>query len=821
MNQVSKLSILDAFRALDDVEDEEILTKEEIKGLKKLREAKSFSTNNVIDMEHAEEYMNDPQGKVEDVQLQVIDADADTLEHLKNKEEYIGQYLLRCNSCRNTRFMDADKLESTVLEGEENERYNVEDECPFCHNIGTGYTLLGLVGKVPSGEESVNVSNDSLTDNADEVKFENDHVEDQVTLEAPKEEEVPAEQSEEEVDVEFDEIPELAYDETEFEDDTADLETPKLGDEHIEDFQYDDTEEIPETQQDDSLTQEDEEDEFFKVDLEDEKEVKEEELKEDVEEEATPVVLDEFIQTVVEPENMEHVTIYDIEQDSIDPIFDGKFEDIPESLKASEIVGFNSKDGRLHVNIDITNRSDDNLRKHLALFNDDFNEKIDLWDVTTGDCVFTGTKESCINEYADSEFVSFEHPEDIEINVRSVKVVEALKQNSVDEALDLTKPEDKLIYDILVANELSNYKVDRVGSPEYWLADCIRNKEDLDVIFKNYVDGKSEDLVNEFKSVTKYGSVENPVNVGIESEADLMKEAQDKLRNEKAFAVIYGYSNNGEFVALEEPLVLLSFRELQFARELLQRKHGFNGSVRAVYADSETESMNLRTDKDLTSFIKECKDNSWDYTVSKSLVEGFKYTVTREIVNENLNENAELLLAPEEGKVELVPTQVSEPEVKEEKTEEVTFTPEEVKEVTKEIVSEVVGPDETKTEEEQGKEIDAAVETKVDLAVEAKIEASEEHPEEDVEVEFDETAFESFINEWFDQNAEETKLFECTSGYINEENQIVLEGVIHLPDDNTEFAVFKLHENLNEDLNKVESYTVSGNQLTENLTYTL
>lgn len=223
-------SIADAFLALKDMnEDIEIPNNAKRKGLK---EAASVDVRSPEDVELAQDFRRNDK-KEEDSELEVIDVDADSVENLQDGKSYIGKMLLQCNSCKATRFIDVDKL---VADENDKELYNVEDECPHCHNKGTGYALIGQVGKTeekhPEDEASLdndaNSGEDAMFDNTDEVE--------------PEAEETPAEENTESNE-ESTSDEETNYDETNSEDDTNDMELPELGDEFdVDDVMEDDTE---------------------------------------------------------------------------------------------------------------------------------------------------------------------------------------------------------------------------------------------------------------------------------------------------------------------------------------------------------------------------------------------------------------------------------------------------------------------------------------------------------------------------------------------------------------------------------------------------
>ena len=242
-------SLADAFLALKDVyEDIEVNVNAKRKGLK---EAASVNVRNIEDVESAQKFKAADK-KEENSELEVIDVDADSLENLQDGKSYIGKMLLQCNSCKATRFIDIDKL---VADENDKELYNVEDECPHCHNKGTGYALIGQVGKTQEDNPEDGAALDNDANNGEEAMFDNTNdVE-------PQAEETPTEETSDNEDTE-ENNGETSYDETNASDDTDELDLPELGDEFdVDDVMEDDTEE--------------------KSDDEDKKKVKKESLKED------------------------------------------------------------------------------------------------------------------------------------------------------------------------------------------------------------------------------------------------------------------------------------------------------------------------------------------------------------------------------------------------------------------------------------------------------------------------------------------------------------------------------------------------------------
>lgn len=218
MNENKELSMMDAFVALRDLDDDIVsdMIKPKAKRSRSLHEGKSYPISGARDsIAAAKDFLNEN----DEMQLEVIDPDADALEHIKDRIDYVGQMILRCNRCHANRFIDMEKL---IEDPEEEGRYNVEDECPNCKTSDTGYELIGQVGKYeeekpeePAAEDTESSDDDSLDNTAedaaddaeevsvdndendsDELKFDNDELE---AEEAAEDDAVDTQQTEDEV----------------------------------------------------------------------------------------------------------------------------------------------------------------------------------------------------------------------------------------------------------------------------------------------------------------------------------------------------------------------------------------------------------------------------------------------------------------------------------------------------------------------------------------------------------------------------------------------------------------------------------------------
>lgn len=608
-------NLMDAFKALEDVEDDD---KEFLKALK---ESRSFDIRSPKEMEEAEEFMK-PVKK--EVKLEVIDPDADSVQHLKDNEDYVGQMILQCAVCKSKIFLDADKLQPSEAD---EDLYNTDIECPHCHKEGRGYTLLGQVGKVPEEEISPAIENDSLTNDEDEAKF--------------GQEEAPVEAEEEEVAVEKE--PEESSDSL-----TDNEPEPKFGDEEepkAEEEPDQPEEEAPEAEdaeaeaEDAESDQPSSDDEIKKVDdEEDEDETKNESLVEDVELPSFTVA--DFFDKFVAPENIKMITIWKISDDEEERVYESTYEDMPESFKEEEIKVFDVDGGKLTLNTDLTADSIEGqtLGDILKWFNDEFDEDIAIEDAEQGE-IFVGTKGSILNDHADLPLTFMNAPERVNIYCENVAVTESLKTIE-NEDFDLANDEDRLIVGILKGCGYNENRANIMNTPEYWIAQSIRDREDLKTIYDDYVCKCSPELKNAFKDVTGYADavdeaimqeeqVSEKVAASTPSDMDQsIEKAKELLKSSNAYAVIYGYQKNGKFFGFKDPIVCKDSESYRDKAEIVNLRYRPTGSVSTLFHNVIAESVEVNSRKALTELIMECKNNKQPYSI-KSKGNG-KYVLLKE-----------------------------------------------------------------------------------------------------------------------------------------------------------------------------------------------
>lgn len=174
-----EMGMLDAFCALSDIGESD---------LPKIREGKSFDVMNSQAMDAAKNFRDNDVGGDE---LEVVDVNADDMEHVLEKKEYVGQIILSCKKCHGKKFIDMDKLVKS-----DDDTYNVDDECPHCHVEGVGYEIVGQVGEVEPQQE-----------------IEPEAVDQEVVPEEQEPEPLPAAELETETDAPLSDLPELESEE--------------------------------------------------------------------------------------------------------------------------------------------------------------------------------------------------------------------------------------------------------------------------------------------------------------------------------------------------------------------------------------------------------------------------------------------------------------------------------------------------------------------------------------------------------------------------------------------------------------------------------
>lgn len=622
-NEKQFYEITDAFLALRDIDDDAVenMLREERKSREAhIHEGKAFSVaTGSKDLEAARKFIDEDAEDGDEIE--VIDVDADTVDHIKKNAEYIGQGILCCNRCKANRFIDMDLL--TVSEVDD-ELYNVDDECPHCHDAGAGYTLVGQVGKVqkekpeePVDAPEAELDNDEVT--SDEATFDNDvepEAEEVADEEPADEEELP------EIET-FEEEPEDDGMETNTsEDELDDLDLPDLGDEIDSDETEEDEDNVKESLHEDvqlnamaeeawmmnrvisamnneeayfgswlytwpdgetreecaydfgdTESFEDLQDTFFrtykhyhadglydaapevveyahsidrKLGL-----AKIENLapiKPHVREAFECAVAGDIFNAITSPENVDKIIILDVSAEDAEPrkIFQGCKDDMPLNVVGSPCKSFDVADGYLSCNIDSdvenTNRP---LNKALECFSDEKTDKVLIWDQAKGEEVFSGTKKDACDRFGNCEFISFETPAVIRINISNPGILSCDELEDAEPETDVSK----LIKKIIDANNLSQYKTDKPNTNEYWIKACLEDNDDVELIYESFVKPtENKELIKEFKALTGYN---NPLEAAYEAGYAAASINEDKEVVAKFAQVAAGYKGKGAPMKLD------------------------------------------------------------------------------------------------------------------------------------------------------------------------------------------------------------------------------------------------------------------------------
>ena len=602
MKDYESFSNLDAFIALDQMSEDFVIPSFKSKS-KKVTEGKLFSINDTIDMQEAENFKDQ---KVDETEIEVIDANADAADHILNKKDYIGQFIVKCDICKAPRFVDPEKLVPTEADPE---HFTVEgeDDCPYCHSLDVTYSIEGQVGRVESQlpnpeetteepqaeevpEEEVTINNDAVTD---EVKFDNDE-----TQETSEDDLAPQEETEEASD------------------DFGPIEEPEEKNESLEEDS--ESEEVTEEPADET---EEASDETETEDKEDESEKSEEKSEEESEEESE----DEEAEEVEVPEN-KLLTISDLLENIIDfdqlkeihvlkgneEIYSGPFEDLSIQIKELPLESFSTGEdledqAPLIIRVDSEDEGDITLGdvldlikgEHTNIVVEDESEKIDKEESTVEE----------LREYEDAKLIAIELPSRIDLFISNDEEESDDAEEENEEDIEIPSDEDDLIESIIHENNLSMRNIDKPGCNEYWIRESITEGEDLDFIFEQFVKGKKDSLVQRFKQVTNYrDSVDEAYDRFIGMDEDIteareddklqaIEEAKEFLKSKKAWAVIYGYSQHGKFYKLPKFVSARDEEEYELASQMVINKYHVGGIIYTLYANSITEQSKAREKK--------------------------------------------------------------------------------------------------------------------------------------------------------------------------------------------------------------------------------
>lgn len=703
MSEIRIESLTDAFLALRDVSDDEVSGM--LKNPRSLSEGTAISLNaSKEELDDAKELLNQDS---DDIELEVIDPDADSLAHLRDKKDYIGQIILRCNRCKSNRFIDADKL----VEDESGD-YNVEDECPFCHSSGDGYEIIGQVGKVADkasdeSETEENAAEDSTIEDTaedsaevtldndakeDEVSFENDFKEtsDDGAAEVESEETVEAEANDDDedflnrkltvpedeekdgmetdsVDDTDDELPEESEDKKDDEDDDVkESFIPKSMYESVkhnnyskeawlmnkviesmnnedayygswlyiwpdgekeEDVIYDfgDKESFDELRDEfidtykayhsDGLFDPDEDTIAYAhkqdhllglspIDI-----FRSSDISESFTNSFDSESMKDLFDIIIDPDTINVVEIYDSSDDKNDKlVYKGTYDEIPLSMKGSKVTNFGVGPNEA-LRCDIDSSEDEygkNLGKVLASYRQNSGD-IELCDRGDKDAEITvDNSDDAITNYGYKHVVAIQPPQVLRIYCicPEYSAIEDYDDKYQDANMDL-------IRNIYTANNLSEYKQDKPLTNEYWIKECVMEKDDLQLIYEQFVEGHGAKLINQFKSVTGY-----------KTELDEVAERHGLDLSKLSESASCCEEDECEETKCDD--------DCEDSEDESESADDMDESKRCT----KTVKRDFKTRKELSEAIAECKNNNKPYTIRRSSKPGFRYELVEASSNE-------------------------------------------------------------------------------------------------------------------------------------------------------------------------------------------
>lgn len=715
MRENDEMSILDAFCALNEIDDEDL---PKVKSTKAVNEGKSFPVMNSQAMQEAKDFRESDDG---DVTLEVIDANADSIEHLKDKKEYVGQVILSCQKCQSKHFVDMDKL----VASENEEIYNVDDECPFCGSTGTGFKILGQVGKfdedqpeetaepeaveseegvVPDETEPLQASEENTdTDmpTLDDLAFDNEESESEETAEESNEgdETETEEETEVEVDNKIDDEEKDGM-ETESNEDEDEVENT-FGEEYEEEFEedHDDNSYFKEF----NLTAKEKEALKNKPEETEEQPAPRKKLKlRFMKESIQGKTVNDLFDRIANPEACKDIEVLTAKGDSI---FRGSYNELTPTLLNQKLISFNVADSMLVLNtdsdIDAYEPGAETVAEVLDKFDGKFNN-ITVFDESSDEDILTSDKKEVVAIYGELPSISIEAPKVLVLVIdgNNIKPLDTVEEE-VDE---LTALEE----DIFRTNNLSSRKVTNPKCDEYWIHESLVTGEDLKLVYEHFV--KGTDLVEHFKKVTGYRDALDeaydqvnetaPRNDNVE---EAKKAAEELLNSNKAFAVIYGYrGRDGKFFALQEPLVCDTQRELKYATDAVMNRYHPSGSLYVVYNSAPFGQTNESVEITTTAATNMEVDDEFilvsseDHNIKVKSSEGSKVNVNddgsveiaeNDIENEEPKVDDDVQELPDDEVTEVEPVPAPEETAEEEVEENIKsfITRKELSEAVKEL----------------------------------------------------------------------------------------------------------------------------------------
>ena len=807
------MSAFDAFLALEDIEDEEVLT-----------EAKSYNLRDKEDMADAEQFREDDQ-KTENVTLEVIDPDADAIEHMKNGEEYVGQMILQCNACKATMFIDMSKLKQSETD---EDLYNMETECPHCHTVNTGYTIVGQVGKAeePTKEEPEEATAENDEVDGSEMSFDND-----VEPEDNKEdsEETPEEDSDKETDKGEPEET-FAWDETDSEDDTEDEESDAESQDEDEESDSEDEDDEDKKKKDESLNEDGEDEIAKKQELknkikkamgitesvtegcctqescstqescrteeacdnsEDVDIGSDESLEEELDLNSWEGTVESFLDRFTLEDQRLAINFYNTDESKL-ASFDS-VEDVSFDFSIANVDQFNTDDDYISINVSEPTEEDPEDVCSVATLFERFKDN----GTTTFRVSNLDTEEETEVETVDElieQFGAMNIEGAIEVQNLNFYIMSDMEAESKEETV-----EESLIRNIISENNLRQRKANQINTVEYFISESINNKEDLDKIYEQFiVPCDSPMLTHQFKDVTGY---KDNVDTFLEN---------SKITREQYNVLVE--SNN----ELEQAKNVIS--KYGTVTEACKKYLEINSQVKGNAADDlprDTYKELLKERQELSTALTKLSENDSDVNqiYKKEVLDKLSVKAYESLFKsvKNRNELSEVL---EVLQTEKIPYQVKRSTNEDYRYD--IFITGQPQVLTEEVDNEITATDvPTEVTETPETEVEADEVTEVNLDPEQEVETTED------EVDFDEDKFDNAVNDFFMESYNEPLTFRTISGEQNEDGTILIHGIVEDFDKDVKVTFTLTPKNINESNGSEVGYTVTNDISEEVFDYKL
>lgn len=367
------------------------------------------------------------------------------------------------------------------------------------------------------------------------------------------------------------------------------------------------------------------------------------------EEDDSPITVQDLLDCIIEPENIDTIIV---NKDG-EEIFDGVLDDMPEKLFHEELVGFNTAQSKLCINVDNADDSEDVVEDFLTFFNDEDTDRIIITDVNTSEAEFEGTKAQVLEKYDDAPFVSIEAPECLQIFIGDMPEDE--EPEEVEESVKKNNKPCSLFEDICKANGLATYRVNDPKTAEHWINEaltCETDEYDQKLVYEKYVKGHGKDLETRYKKTTGYREIFvesldedfDDFDTKVQSDElapDDYEEREEILSEPSTMSKGFvrtrcaecGKLNKVEvtFPAWNEPFLDTTYKCVNCGTEnKLSDPHEYNEDGTVVEESCKVEEKksncsSYHNREELAEAIAECKKNNRPFRVKRSVNPDYRY----------------------------------------------------------------------------------------------------------------------------------------------------------------------------------------------------